>query len=405
MDFSSIIYTIGATGIFPSRAFMPAFFTALMLRFGPEISAWAGVGLIPKEPVHCWFTSDASLIILGVLMVLEFFATKDADIRQTMDEVDHWIKSGMVLLTTIGVLSASDIKTIQAIQQASPWGNGLLAVAAGGTVFFLTSVRQELLEVLVEADADDSLGLQHLLMWCENVWVCLALILLFVVPIIMLVLLVIVVGFMLLIRKLHEWHEEKEKLACGKCSAKIYPCAKSCPECKQPHESPCSIGLLGTSKPGTTADLETHAFRLLEKKRCPECATRLHERHVSQTCPACGTRVFDDNAKMIAYDDYIQRRFKKTMVIVTVLGLIPVIGLVIGVIWYRIQLVAPYRRYLPRFRCFWMRMLLKFIKLLLLIVQWIPVLGWFSLPLMAWISQAFYRRTFLGHKPTSDDRC
>ncbi len=399
MDYSSLIYTVGATGVFASRAFMPAFFTALVLRFGPEITAWAGVGLIPKVPAHGWFTSDAALIILGVFALLEFVATKDADIRQMMDEVDHWIKSGMAMATTLGVLSVADRNTLEAIQGASPAAHGVMAAGAGGVVFWLATIRKGVLDVLVEADGDDSLGLQRLLGWCEDGWVFFAVLMLFVLPLVTLVLLAVAAGALVLLRKILAWREAGEKGACTQCGAMIYPCARSCPACRHPNPSPCRIGFLGTSLRGTTSDPAIHEFRLREKKRCPQCATRLRDRQVAQNCPACGTRVFADGAAMAAYDAYIRRRYHKTMVVTSLLGLVPVLGLVAGVIWYRTQLVAPYRRYVPRLRCFGMRLLLDCLKVLLLAIQWIPVVGWFSLPLMASISHAFHRRAFRQQNP------
>lgn len=404
MNISGIIYTVGATGVFPSRAFLPAFFTALMLRFGPLIKGCAGIGLIPQEPFICWFTSDASLAILGILSILECWATKDADIRQMMDEVDHWIKSGMILLTTVGVLSAGDLKTVKAIQQASFSGNALLATLAGCTVYFLASVRQELLEVLVDADPDDSLSLQRLLGWCEDGWVLFSLLLLFLFPILMLVLLGLAMAAVFALRKACEWREEQGMVECGACQAKMYPCARSCPQCKQPNPSPCDVSALGTSKPKSPAAKETHFFRLLEKKRCPECATRLHERQVQQACPACGFRIFDTEGEMQEYDNYIRQRFKKTMLAISLLGLVPVLGFVAGLLCYRIQLVAPYRRFLPRFQCFWMRLLLKTARFFLMFLQWIPVVGWGILPLMAWLSHRSYRQSFLRQIPTSGDK-
>jgi hypothetical protein len=53
------IHGVGSTGIFSSRAFLPAFATALLLRFGPQVPWLAHAGLLPHvRGVPTWFTSD-----------------------------------------------------------------------------------------------------------------------------------------------------------------------------------------------------------------------------------------------------------------------------------------------------------------------------------------------------------
>ena len=395
MDFSSIIYALGAIGIFPSRAFMPAFVTALLLRLGPLVPHLAGVGLIPKAPVHHWFTSTPCLVILGVMTVLELVATKDSDIRQFLDEADHWIKTAMALLTTLGVVSLADAKTVQAIQQASVSGPPLLAGAAAVGTFMLADARRCLMNSLVEADHDDSLGIQHVLAWLEDFWVLGILLLLFVFPIVALVVLGMAMLALVVLRRLAEWREEREKIACSGCGARIYPCARSCPECRQPNPVSCAVGFLGASQPGKPADPATQAFRLAEKMRCPECATRLPRASAGHVCPACGFRVFADADSVDAYDRFVRARLPRTLVTVTLLGLIPLLGAVAGVIWYRIQIVSPYRRHVRGLHNLLLRLLLKIAWFLLLAIQWIPLVGWLSLPAMAWMSHTAYRRAFL----------
>ncbi len=57
----AFIHSLGSMGLFPSRAFIPAFLTALLCRFGPEV-AWikdSGIlGSIGSTPT--WFTQDST---------------------------------------------------------------------------------------------------------------------------------------------------------------------------------------------------------------------------------------------------------------------------------------------------------------------------------------------------------
>ena len=67
MSLPLLIQGLGSIGIFSSRAFLPAFATALLLRFGPQVPWLAHAGLLQHvRGVPTWFTSDTSLIILGL---------------------------------------------------------------------------------------------------------------------------------------------------------------------------------------------------------------------------------------------------------------------------------------------------------------------------------------------------
>ncbi len=77
MSLPLFLQGLGSIGVFASRAFLPAFVTAVLLRFGPYASWLAHSGLIPHiRDVPSWFTSDASLIILGILAALEIVAQR-----------------------------------------------------------------------------------------------------------------------------------------------------------------------------------------------------------------------------------------------------------------------------------------------------------------------------------------
>src|SRR3954468_10502445 len=72
-----LIQGLGSIGIFSSRAFLPAFATALLLRFGPHVPWLAQAGLLRHvRGVPTWFTSDTTLTVLGVLSILELIAER-----------------------------------------------------------------------------------------------------------------------------------------------------------------------------------------------------------------------------------------------------------------------------------------------------------------------------------------
>ena len=77
------------------------------------------------------------------------------------------------------------------------------------------------------------------------------------------------------------------------------------------------------------------------------------------------------------------------------LGFIPVVGLIPGIIHYRLVLVAPYRRYLPRRTTLLLRWGVRLVSLGLIAFQWVPVIGGLSIPAMALLNHTVYRNRFL----------
>ena len=151
---------------------------------------------------------------------------------------------------------------------------------------------------------------------------------------------------------------------------------------------------MGQSKDDATPDPEAHPYRLVEKKRCPVCATRFAERAVHQTCSACGHELMSEETFTRSYIDRVSSRVPQVVVICALLSLIPVIGLIPGVIYYRVALVAPFRRYMPMGRRFLLKWLLRIFFFVLIAFQWVPLAGGLVVPLMAIVSFTTYRSSF-----------
>jgi hypothetical protein len=93
---------------------------------------------------------------------------------------------------------------------------------------------------------------------------------------------------------------------------------------------------------------------------------------------------------------YIRKRVPVVCGVGFLLSLVPAFGLVAGIIYYRVTLVSPYRRYLPRGRSFLTRIGIRLFYLLLIAFQWVPVLGGLVVPIMAAVSHRTYRSAFEG---------
>ncbi|HVC97639.1 MAG TPA: DUF4126 family protein [Pirellulales bacterium] len=393
MSLVSFIHTLGSGGLFPSRAFLPAFVTALLVRFGNFVPFIAESELARKLDAPPWFACNASLVVLGILSCLECWATKDADLRQFLDQFDGPVKSAMALLTSLGVASAADAELVRAIQQAG-LSDGVFGLIAAGGVYFLASARRSFYELLTETDSGDSLGLQKVCNWAEDAWVVLGAVMLVAFPLLMTFITGVAFGLLYLWRKTAQQREERRRIPCSLCGNAIYHCATACPACDAPNRQACSVNWLGQPAVDRPADADHHPLHLLAVGRCYHCATRLRRSRPRQSCECCGRDVFAGDAQMDAYLRAVRGRLTRTLLICFILGLVPVLGVVPAIVFYRFQVVNPLRRYVPFGSALRAKWIGRLACLALLSVQWIPFVGIASLPLMASINYAVYRRAF-----------
>lgn len=390
---TTAIQSVGNLGIFPSRAFLPAFLTALVMRLGPDmplISRSQFLTDVAAAQGPTWFTNDITLIVLGVLALLEFIAQSNVDIRELMDEFDAWIKSAVSAMTTLGVITAQEVDLVSAVTGENLANLPVVAASAGG-VFAAAKLRGAALQPIDEATPDDEFGLGRILNWIETFWVLLAVILMVVLPIVLFILTAIILLSLALLRSAWKKRETRTMLECTECGTKMHCSALQCPHCAHKNPHPCAVGFFGQSKPEQLAHPERQPYLLYEKKRCPQCATFLKTRQPRQACEACGHETLSEAGFAEEYDNMISQRRLQVLVACFLLSFIPVLGVIPGIIYYHTVLVAPYRRYLPFWRRFFSRLLLKFVLFCLLAFQWVPILGMLSIPLMAWLSHGFAR--------------
>jgi hypothetical protein len=385
---------LGSVGVFASRAFLPAFVTALMLRFGPQFPVLAQAGLLPHvQGVPTWFTSDLALVILGLLSAMELLAERSPEAKLFLDEVHGYLKSGMAAVTYLGVLNATERAAVgQVIQQAGMLDFLPVMVVAAGT-FLATQTRKMIISPLIQADEDDDLGLQKILRGAGDLWGALGPVALIVFPSLTIALFGLAALLLVLIERRVESRSERMKVACVHCGQLIHPSALACPFCKSPVQEPRAIGLLGQPKE-TPANVASLPYRLVAVKRCPVCATRFARKAVKQTCVACGHSLMGEPSFARSYVASIDLRVPLACGVCFVLGLIPVLGVIPGVIYYRLTIVAPFRRYIPPGQGFMLRWGVRLALVLLVALQWVPVAGGFALPAMALINYGAYRTAY-----------
>ncbi|MEK6704079.1 MAG: DUF4126 family protein [Planctomycetota bacterium] len=389
---------IASTGLCSARAFLPAFIAALMLRFGGDYETVrdAAGGLIGAGHVATWFTSNTCLIVLGVLAALEFVAQRSHDARAVLAEIDHWAKPVMGAITAFGLLSAEDVATVDQINtQHAGMTTPIFALLAAGGTYAVARARNEVQSLLHDADSDNATGIHGIIAWAEDAYAVFGMLLFILLPVLVSILIGLSIGVVFLLQRRAHAREEATRVPCTACSTLMYRSAVRCPSCKATNASVCRINWLGvaTSEP---ADAARQPVALLCKRRCPACASRLAGRTPRQTCTACGTPAFADSGAVSSYDAAIQSRLLPTLGLCAVLGVVPVLGLIAGVLYYRINLVSPYRAYIPLARSMLMRWALRLLFFVLIVFQIIPGVGAVTVPLMALLNYLVYRKAFLA---------
>ncbi len=394
MSLPLFLQGLGSIGIFASRAFLPAFVTAVLLRFGPHATWLAHTGLIPYiRDVPTWFTSDTALVALGVLAALEMIAQRFPEAAGILAEVHDYLKTGMAILTYLGVLNATDHAAARQIINQAGMFDYFPVLAVGAGVYVATRVRAAVLGPLSEADEDDDLGLQGVIRWVEDFWSALGPVALILFPLLAISAFGLAALVLIVIERRLESRGERARVPCADCGQPIHASALACPHCHAPVKEPRDVGLLGQPK-DRPADPRWLPFRLVAVKRCPVCATRLDRRSVSQVCGACGHRLMEDSDFARRYVGYLDRRVPQVLVVCFLVGLIPVLGVIPGVIYYRLAIVAPFRRYIPTGQGIVLRWLVRLAIIVLVAFQWVPVAGGFVVPSMALINYLAYRGAY-----------
>jgi hypothetical protein len=120
----------------------------------------------------------------------------------------------------------------------------------------------------------------------------------------------------------------------------------------------------------------------------------VRRRAVRQTCGSCGYRLMEDPHFAKSYISSIDRRVPLACVVCFLLGLIPVLGIIPGVIYYRLAIVAPLRRYIPPGQGFLLRWGVRLAVVVLVAFQWVPVAGGLAVPMMDLVSFAAYSTAY-----------
>jgi len=357
--------------------------------------SWSGLELHFFLEYPSWLVKWPTLLVLAVLAIAENILENEPAWIETVGSQDGPIKSLAHMFFSQWVLvkltvASSALLTIHAgFDYRLIW---LVPIALATWVFAL--FRRRAFQFLVEMDEEDDLGLRKLLLQTEDVGIALSTLFMFILPLFALILGLVAMGFLLLLRMYVIYREQQIKVPCTACKKDIHPCAPNCGHCNFPQEDVVGISLFNLPTDMSVSDPIQHKLRLLLRRRCPNCATRLPKACVSQACPTCGTQTFHSLEQAQQLDEYLYWLFPKTLLNVFLFGLIPVVGLIPGIIYYRLNLISGYRNYLPRLHGCFARYVAKVLSLFLVALQGIPVLGALSLASLCFLQTAIYRSAF-----------
>ena len=404
MDLNSLLYSLGLSGMFSSRAFLPAFATSLAMRYGEHLPFLNKVDFFKaagNEP--SWFTHGGVIVTLGVLSLVELFADKSSELRELMDDFSIYAKSILSGLTTFGLLSATDAAFVEDVVVSQAGFLDIFpAVITGGVTYFFGTTRQSVLSILSEADSDDELGIRSFIGWCEELWASFGVWLLAMMIVPVLVMIGVAMGLMHLIRRRYERKQEEAKTDCSNCGTRIHSFATVCYSCKMPQERPKRLGFLGRLSDEVNTDIEAQKLRLLELKRSPKSGDSVKGRGVDLVSETDGERLFGDQDLTRKYISMVGQRLPAVIGIGALLSLLPGLGLVFGVVFYRLKLVAPFRRYLPAGKGILVKWLIRLLFLALILLQFVPVAGAAVVPIMALVNFLFYRSAFKSELAKAD---
>lgn len=391
--------TLSATPAFAGRAFLTLFVIALFGRYGSDLPFLTDGVVASLESLPAWLTGDIALIILGILAALEITADKIPEAREALSFVDEYIKPTLSALITLQLLTPEFGETLAPVLGLSQLGTGtaflpvgiVIALVAGGITWIIATTRNCILEPISDIDSSGETGLATIISWLTDIGSLLFVVIAIIAPILGFALLLIALGIVALVRLALAKREKAREVTCHNCNARHSVAAIECPECHVPHDA-LQLGLLGLSvSKNHVVNTQSHQFDLLKWRRCPCCAEKLPKRELRQTCPRCKTETFAsvDDAK--AYLANLEKLYSKAILLIALVGLIPVIGLVFGVIYGRIKVISGARLYLGRFSNWVSRLALMLVSFILLWFQAIPLFGALAVTAMTTVSFTYFR--------------
>ena len=396
MDTEYYLYSLGLIPLLTARGILPLLASALIARFGMEfgfLADRAGVEILAGLPE--WLQSDAALITLALLAALEHRLNRSPDLAETLKIGDAELKAivGVALCLLMVHGAPGELEASAAVLRESGWFSFSFAsfwsLLIGGAVWVAASMRSHVYAVYAEIDPDDAMGIRGLLTRLESLFAGLGPLIFVIFPLLAVLAAMAAIVSLKIIERMLVRLDQKQRSTC-ECGKDVHLAALVCGYCGVANANAQAVGFFGqpNGRPAESAERQEQALRA--KSRCPRCAERVSGRGFDVTCGRCDHAVFADQAAADGYLGALGRKLPMTLLVTTLFGLIPVVGLIPGIVYYRLNLISSLRAYLSWGRSVWTRWLVRLACLVLVLLQALPLLGALALPLMCLINFYFY---------------
>lgn len=193
---------------------------------------------------------------------------------------------------------------------------------------------------------------------------------------------------------MRRWWERSAEVDCEQCHAKVHACAFVCGGCGHLREAPRNA--LWTGRPGSAplTSPEHQRMSLTAAGRCARCATPCPG-DILATCPRChAPRLSKEEAARVLRD--IDLRLPVTLGVCAAMSVVPVLGLLVGGLYFRLSRNGALGRYASLKRRLGSRVVMLLATIGLALLQSVPVVGIVSLPALAALQYAMDRRAVVS---------
>jgi hypothetical protein len=391
MPSAVLLHAIGTIPLFASRAFLPAFMTALLFRF-PNLLSFSEIDTPSAE---LFITKTPVIIVLGISAVLEILADKNTDIKALWLQVEPYLKPIIYSVMLLGVIDNDSEAIMQGIYQAG-FGEYVMIFFTAGAVYGLTILRASIQEWLLEIDGDGDLFLNFIFSSIEDTFVFFGFLLLLATGIGAIIFFAVIVGILYLWQRKIKTNEEKQKITCSSCQHKNPPFALECSNCHIPQSQVYKIGFLGQKKEeqinNDTKARKKQMFSLLAQERCGYCAIKTNKK-VCFTCRKEHVLSNSENRKF--YIRLVQKRYAIWLPLSIGLGFIPILGIAIAVLGANLYVFAPLKRQIPTIKAVGVQILTKL--LLFCVIFFGSIAGFILAPLYCSIRFFMWQTAFVKH--------
>lgn len=184
--------------------------------------------------------------------------------------------------------------------------------------------------------------------------------------------------------------ERAAEVPCEHCAKPVHACARFCASCGGVRAHPRIALWTGRPGKGEQRSPEHQRMSLTAAGRCARCAA-VCSGGLRATCTTCqAPRLDTEEAAQVLRD--IDRRLPTTLVVCAAISSIPVAGLLVGAVYFRLSRNGALGRFVPLSGRLAGKTVLLFATLGLGLLQSVPVVGIASVPLLAALAYGMDRR-------------